>query len=123
MGATIWIQQEDRDGDDLPPDLSILCRHMNALDRACKKAGVKRWIEFQDNSEMAAEFGEDIPPLLSNPAELILTIETSQKAMDSGILNLDKATLDRLEEELSCAREVTEACYGSGKRVRVTLVP
>ena len=72
---------------------------------------------------MAAEFGEDIPPLLSNPAELILTIETSQKAMDSGILNLDKATLDRLEEELSCAREVTEACYGSGKRVRVTLVP
>ncbi|BDS05262.1 hypothetical protein NT6N_03020 [Oceaniferula spumae] len=123
MGATIWIQAENAKEDEHVDDLSVLCKKMNLLDRACRKLGVRKWSEFQDNSIIAEEFGAEAEPVYSNPAELTLTIEASRTAIEDGLIHLDSSTQERLLEELDIASKVVEECYCSGIRARVKLVP
>jgi|GEM_PF-5320556 len=66
---------------------------MGVLDQACRRTGVKPWVEFQDNSEMVAQFGETISPLFSNPVELIQTIEASLQAVTKSRISLDDRSL------------------------------
>jgi len=123
MGNTIWIQSEIANEDNHSDDLSFLCRHLTELDKNCKKAGVKKLSDFQDISEISAEFGLDVDPVVSNPMELLTSLNVAQMAITDGSITMEPETISRLEEELKYAMEVCDQCARKGEQVLFKLLP
>lgn len=125
MGQVLWLIDADAAPSTFPDDLWALNRFNDELDKICKKLGVKRLSEFHDFSQVAAEFGLNVDPLVSEPAELLATVSALSAAVGSGEGAFQVSGKDRradVEIELKNAIRVTRGFQEQSKKVRLTVV-
>ncbi|MDB9741341.1 hypothetical protein OAB00_00660 [Akkermansiaceae bacterium] len=123
MGATIWIKSAEASDEELAEDLSVICKEMLSLDKACEKLGAVKWSELMDSSIIAADFGEELDPNTVDPMTLLNTISISKKAISEGMINIHKDSLAGLNNELDSAESTANTCYKRDELVRVLLMP
>lgn len=125
MGMVLWIKEESVPGDDSTQDLWALYHFASEIDRICKSAGVTELSSFHDNSEMAAEFGEDMDPQLADPADVIRSLTAVRDATSTGEHPFTVDGEDRIQDlraEIDEAIRVATDCQPRGRRVQLTVV-
>ena len=118
--------EEGCEGDDTTPDLWAIYHFSKDLDKLCHQHGVTKLSEFHDNSVMAAEFDQDIPPNFSNPQEVITSLRAVRKSVTNKSLKFESAGHDRtpdLLEELEHAIRIATDCDSRQKRIRLSVMP
>lgn len=120
MGNTVWILSESNDSDDW--DHSLILKLEKSLNKLASEIGVAKISDFYDNSILAEEFGEEVEPLFSDPAEIEPVLNALIVAIKQGQSPKLQREAELMEELEDCVSKVTLA-KSNGERVRVAIVP
>ena len=126
MSMVLWIIEEGLEGDSSTPDLWALYHFSKELDTICDAAGVSKLTTFHDLSVMAAEFGRELEPKLSDASALLASLTKVRDAVVNGgrqfILDGADRSSDLVRDLDETIRVATE-CKAKSKRVRLSVIP
>jgi hypothetical protein len=126
MSMVLWIIEEGLEGDSSTPDLWGLYHFRKELDAICVETGVSKLTTFHDGSVMAAEFDQEMEQKLSDPTELLTSLNKVRDAVANDgrqfVLEGTDRTSDVLHDLTESIR-VAKDCKSRGKRVRLSVIP